>query len=212
MVHLVDAVPFAGVLLANAKILSPLSAVLNVRETASLGALNPVPLVAVTGNNAGWAMYSWTTHDPWVLSAAAPGVLIGLFYVATMYESADEQTRALIAKMVVCYAAALGMADWLSAGTMMGWSASAIFGTLCSALLFCFYTSPLPAMHDAMRTRSAERIHQGLASTTLCNAGLWLTYGLSQHDWHIYVPQSVGVLIAASQLVLAQAFRHEEAR
>lgn len=47
-----DIVPIAGVALANAKCLSPLPALLRARAASSLGALNPLPLVAVTGVHA----------------------------------------------------------------------------------------------------------------------------------------------------------------
>lgn len=202
--HLADAVPIAGVLCSNAKLLSPLSAVLRVRETATLGSLNPVPLVAVTGNNAGWVTYSaTTTHDPWLLAAAGPGLLIGLFYVASIYSAACADQRKTISAMAFFYAAALAGADMLSID-VPDCSASAV-GTLCVAMLMLFYASPLPAMRDALRTRSAASIHIGLAGTTLCNAGLWMTYGISQDDWHLYLPQSIGVLVAASQLLIAKA-------
>ena len=84
LVDLANAIPIAGVCLANAKALTPLASILKVRAEAQLGSLNPLPLVAVTGNNAGWVAYSaFGTHDMYIFASAA----IPTFPLSTAFSS-----------------------------------------------------------------------------------------------------------------------------
>jgi len=201
--------PLCGVVFANAKCLSPLNAVLRARSEATLGNLNPLPLVAVTGNNAGWATYSMTaSHDPYVLAGTMPGLFLGLFYIASCYSVSKDQAcgRATgIAKATAGYALALGGAGVLTSVPGLDISAADAYGTLSMSLLILFYLSPLPTMLDAFRQRSAASIHTPLAAATFCNAALWCSYALSVNDWHMWVPHGVGVSLAAAQLALVAA-------
>ena len=197
-----DLVPLAGVALANAKCFSPMPALLRARAENVL-TISPLPLVAVTGNNAGQVAYSLTaTHDPYVLAGTMPGLLVGLFYVFTAY-SVSSESRLLIKTASVTYLLALGTAALLSFGCpSIVCTPTDTFGSLTVSLLLLFYVSPLPTMYDAFLRKNAERIHAPMALATLCNAALWLIYGLSMGDWHMYVPQGVGVTLAATQLVM----------
>ena len=201
---LIDAqlVPLAGVVLSNAKALSPLQSILRVRAEQSLGNLNPIPLIALTGTNGGWVSYSLASADPYVLAATLPGMLLGIFYTTTTISVAQNTHRTDapgIAFAAICYLCALGTAALLSAE---GADATEVFGTLTSWLVLLFYFSPLPVMWDAIRTHTATAIHAPLAAMTMCNAGLWMSYGWHLQDWHIYLPQAVGVVLAAAQLAL----------
>jgi len=205
--------PLCGVVLANAKCLSPLSAVLRVRTLGTLGSLNPLPLVAVTANNAGWTAYTLTgSHDPYVLAGTVPGLILGLFYVASTYRAAsatDEQHQIVCA--TGAYALTLGTAALLSSMPMLHMTMSDAFGDLSTMLLLSFYVSPVPAMLDAMRQKSAAKLHAPLAATTLVNAGLWMAYGWHSNDWHMYAPQFVGAVVAAVQLSLCAVLSSEAA-
>ena len=65
-------------------------------------------------------------------------------------------------------------------------------------------------MADAVRVGSAARIHAPLASATLANASLWLTYGLYINDVHMVVPQAIGVACAAAQVAIVLSLRGDE--
>lgn len=205
-----QAIAVAGVVLCNAKCLSPMSAVLRTRQTQVLGSLNPIPLVAVTGNNAGWVAYSASVHDPYVLASTMPGLLLGVFYVASTYAVADE-SRVTMQTMMACYSvllASAGVLSFLCPGLQC--SPSEAFGALSMALALSFYASPLPAMSSALQSRCADSIHAGLATTTLCNASLWTAYGLAVHDWHMWLPQATGATIALVQLAMVAAWREPD--
>lgn len=48
-------------------------------QVGSLGELNPVPWVFMTGNCLGWCAYAYYTGDPFVLAANLPGLLLSLW-------------------------------------------------------------------------------------------------------------------------------------
>jgi hypothetical protein len=202
--------PLCGVVFANAKCLSPLKSVLRARSEETLGNLNALPLVAVTGNNAGWAAHSITaSHDPYVLAGTMPGLFLGMYYIISCYvvSSEDQACRRAngIAGATAGYTLALGAAGLLTFVPGLNISPGDAFGTLSMSLLMLFYLSPLPTMLDALRQRSAACIHAPLAAATFCNAALWFTYALSQGCWHMWVPHGVGVILAAAQLALVAA-------
>jgi len=196
-------VPVAGVVLCNLKCLSPMSAVMRVRQTQSLGSLNPVPLVTVTGNNAGWVAYAGLgTQDPYVMASVLPGVLLGMFYVASTYALAEQRRSTMEALMcfyVLVFAAA-GVISFECPDVQC--SPSQAFGTLSMILSIIFYGSPLPAMLDALDKQATERLHAPLAWTTLWNASLWASYGIFHGDWHMWLAQGFGAAVAAFQLVM----------
>lgn len=136
--------------------------------------------------------------------------MLGLFYVYTAFRVATPEQRPHIACASGLYTLALGGASLLSFTPYCPCTAESAFGLLAMSLPLMFYASPVPAMVDAIRRRSAESLHAPLASMSFCNAALWCTYGLSQGDWHIYVPQSVGVVLAATQIAMVLMWRETE--
>jgi|EP00908_Phaeocystis_cordata_P013233 hypothetical protein len=197
-------VPCLGVVLANVKCASPLQAVLNVQKNRNLGGLNPVPLLAVTANNAGFASYSaFATHDPYVLAATVPGLLAGLFYVGVTHQYAAQHEQLLLRRLGSGYAVVLVLAALACASPAM--CSSDILGPLAMTSLLLWYSSSLPALVEAFRGRTTPRIHAPLAATTLCNAMLWLTYGLAESDAYVCTAQAYGVLMALAQLVMLRA-------
>jgi len=71
--------PGIGVILANAVFSAPVCSLQKALKAASLGDINPLPWVFMTGNCMGWVAYSILTSDLFVFAANAPGAILSLW-------------------------------------------------------------------------------------------------------------------------------------
>lgn len=199
-------VPTAGACMANLMFLSPLKAVLELRQTGVLGELNPVPWCAIVGNNMAWLGYSFAAKDPFVFAANLPGLLLGLFYVLSGTAYADAPTRATMEKLILSYAAVIGVTGFVAAWGLCG-TAQAVFGICGNALLLLYYASPLSVIFKVLRTRSAASLYAPLSATNGFNGLLWTTYGFVIRDPYLLYPNAFGALVSGVQLVLIALFK-----
>lgn len=102
--------PAMGCLVAWAMFLAPLRAVLQVRRSRALGALNPLPLVAMWANCAAWLGYAYLTRDPYVLASNEPGLILAAFMTVTCYGFADERARDTMLGTLLGFSALLSVA------------------------------------------------------------------------------------------------------
>lgn len=75
-------------------------------------------------------------------------------------------------------------------------------GICATIVVLCFYTSPLSTLIQVVCTRNSVSIHLGLAVASLCNAALWVVYGLCVADYFVAGPNAIGVALGIIQLAL----------
>jgi hypothetical protein len=90
----------------------------------------------------------------------------------------------------------------LSSGKSGAEIKSEILGVICVLFNILMYSGPLTIMSLVITTKSVEfmplflTIGSALCSTT------WLSYGLVVNDWNIVIPNGLGCLFAATQIIL----------
>ena len=86
---------------------------------------------------------------------------------------------------------------------IIGQSTAKLATGLCATIVvLCFYTSPLSTLIQVVYTRNSVSIHLGLAVASLCNAALWVVYGLCVEDYFVAGPNAIGVALGIVQLAL----------
>lgn len=53
-----------------------------------------------------------------------------------------------------------------------------MWGSLCVAILICYYVIPLSTMVEIVRQKDASSIYLPLAGAAILNGGMWTIYGL----------------------------------
>jgi len=98
---------------------------------------------------------------------------------------------------------------WILILIVVGWSgvihpedqASAI-GILVNINLIFFYGAPLQTIQTVLRTKSSASIHRATMIMNSTNAMFWLLYGIEKNDPYIYGPNTLGLLLGFSQMIL----------
>lgn len=198
--------PALGVLVANAMFISPyVLDVRGVRVHASLGAVNPWPMVGIVLNCLGWLVYACELRDAYVFSANFAGFLLGIWYVMQCHaatpslEARTQLERGMLGAIGVWGVAGavrtIGFGDVPEAALMFAW------GTVVCLVLF--YAFPLSALYTVLSQRDSSAIITPLAVASWLNGACWTVYGLlGVRNAFIWVPNAMGVALASAQLLL----------
>ncbi|XP_042053953.1 bidirectional sugar transporter SWEET17-like [Salvia splendens] len=81
-------------------------------------------------------------------------------------------------------------------------------GFLSAALNIIMYASPLSALKTVVTTKSAEFMPFLLTFFLFLNGGIWTFYAFLVQDWFLGVPNSIGFVLGALQLLLYAIYRN----
>jgi solute carrier family 50 protein (sugar transporter) len=188
----------------------------------SLGPLNPLPFSMMTGNCIGWCAYAYYTHDPFVLAANLPGLLISLwlnfgaiklqyldtFEINKRREDQESPVEIETLTMVPQETTVLRvMLVWSFVLLWVGWlhptsNPAKIVGLVVNTNLIFFYASPLKTIMQVVQTRCSDSIHVPTMVLNWTNTSFWLAYGAAQKDFYIMIPNACGLTLGLTQGVL----------
>lgn len=77
-----------------------------------------------------------------------------------------------------------------------------IVGSVVNLNLVFFYGAPLSSIYKVLRTKDSSSIHFRTMITNTLNSSFWTAYGFAVQDFFIYVPNGLGSILGAIQLVL----------
>ncbi|GBF97258.1 hypothetical protein Rsub_09949 [Raphidocelis subcapitata] len=206
-VLLTTVAPALGCIVAWAMFLSPLRAVLQVRKSKAIGAFNPLPLVAMWANCAGWLVYSYLTRDIYVLASNEPGLILATFMTITCYGFADEKARERLLTGVLFFSLLLSCAGaFITFGGLTHEAMVSTWGFVTVAILLIFYAAPLSSIAEVLSTRSSAALNEPLAFAAIVNGALWAAYGWAVADPFIWAPNFVGAAFGLLQVALCKTF------
>ncbi|KAK3018552.1 hypothetical protein RJ639_003909 [Escallonia herrerae] len=81
-------------------------------------------------------------------------------------------------------------------------SRSMVVGILCVVFNIIMYTSPLTVMRQVIRTKSVRYMPFTLSLANFANGVIWCIYALLKFDPYIMIPNGLGALSGAIQLIL----------
>lgn len=175
-------------------------------------------------NCIGWMTYGLLTRDYFVFWANAPGVVLGSFYVLSCLRvvgrklksgSDQDENQQLLANEI---AFVVSLSTWLIIGMIStitynlsdpyDYAQIKLLNGLVSNMAgLAYYASPLSTIYKVMKTRDATSLHTPMIIANMMNGSMWTCYGfLAVHDALLWVPNFVGIIFAAFQLVLISLF------
>ncbi|BAF24604.1 Os09g0254600 [Oryza sativa Japonica Group] len=134
-------------------------------------------------------------------------ISFGLFLspVPTFWQIIKNKNKNKKKMEVVLAAEALFMAA-VALGVLLGVHThqrrSLIVGILCVIFDTIMYSSPLTVMSQVVKTKSVEYMPLLLSVVSFLNGLYWTSYTLIRFDIFITIPNGLGVLFAAVQLIL----------
>ncbi|KAG2491922.1 hypothetical protein HYH03_009657 [Edaphochlamys debaryana] len=195
-------VPVFGNILAAAMLLSPVPAVLRVRQTGKLGDLNPLPYPMTAINCAGWVAYGYAVSNPFIFPANVLGFLAGMVFSFTAFGASPRKTQDLITAMLTLFSGYVIMLGLISCFALDAEAGARMWGTSAVVILMLYYFVPLSTMVTIVRTRNAASIYPPLAVTAILNGTMWSIYGFEVGDINLWLPNLFGSVIGLLQLAL----------
>lgn len=219
--------PSVGAFLSTMMFAAPVGDLRRALIKGSIGPLNPLPFSMMTGNCIGWCAYAYYTHDPFVLAANLPGLLISLWLnfgaiklqyldmhegVKRRQEDQESPIEAESLTMVSQETTVLRvMILWSFVLLWVGWfhptsNASQVIGLVVNVNLIFFYGAPLRTIMQVIQTKCSDSIHVPTMVLNWTNTSFWLAYGAAQRDFYIMIPNGCGLLLGLSQGLLCLRF------
>jgi solute carrier family 50 protein (sugar transporter) len=180
--------PTLGTIFCIGMWLSPLRAVLEVRRTKKLGALNPLPFGITVVNCIAWVMYSCQKRDFFIFFANGSGLVLGFFYCLSIFpylncdENATVEEKQM--KMRVEVLVVGGVAFWAmiamivfiildptqSKDVTTGQTVVSSFAVITT---LSYYASPLTTMAEVIKIKDSSSLYAPMIIMNLATAFLW---------------------------------------
>ncbi|KAF5933302.1 hypothetical protein HYC85_029473 [Camellia sinensis] len=153
-----------------------------------------------------WIFYGLPVVHPdsiLVVTINGVGLLIEIVYVLIFltYSNWPKRKKILIALLVeVIFMAIVVFITMTFLHTTK--ARSTLVGLLCIVFNIIMYTSPLTVMRSVIKTKSVKFMPFYLSLANFCNGLVWLIYALLKFDPYITIPNGLGALSGAIQLIL----------
>ena len=180
--------PTLGTLFCIGMWLSPLRAVLEVRRTKKLGALNPLPFGITVVNCIAWVMYSCQKRDFFIFFANGSGLVLGFFYCLSIFpylkcdENATVEEKQM--KMRVEVLVVGGVAFWAMIAMIVFiildptqtkdvTTGQTVVSSFAVITTLSYYASPLTTMAEVIKIKDSSSLYAPMILMNLATAFLW---------------------------------------
>jgi uncharacterized protein with PQ loop repeat len=186
--------------------IAPYRTVSNIARTQTTGDLPALTFVSMSVMCAIWGTYGGLKGDMTVLIPNVIGSALSLYYLHIFETYTPKGMRAN--ELSRWYQAGIGLLALILLKVSFGEVASAanVVGTCGAILSVIFSASPLLALPAVMKSKSAEAIPLPTSLMLFTSSTLWSAYGFHIDDRSILVPNVVGFVASASQLLVHIVF------
>ena len=180
-------IPILGVIIGNSMWLSPLKAVIEVREKHSLGTLNPIPFGITVLNCIGWTSYGLMRQNFYIFYGNCIGLTLGLFYsitaMAVLY-SPNINAEGKVVYKIVEFLVVGGVLFWCILGSIIGIAfpmagaskevGDLIIGWTSVGCAMLYYMAPCSTMAKIIKLKDASTLYLPTIGINFVNAILWV--------------------------------------
>ena len=180
--------PALGTLFCVGMWLSPLRAVLEVRRTKKMGALNPLPFGITVVNCIAWVVYGCQKRDLFIFFANGSGLVLGFFYCLSVIPFLNNAENATIEekrlKMRVEMLVVGGVAFWAMIAMIVFiildptqtydvTTGQTIVSSFAVITTLSYYASPLTTMVEVIKIKDSSSLYAPMILMNLATAFLW---------------------------------------
>ncbi|OWM90612.1 hypothetical protein CDL15_Pgr014915 [Punica granatum] len=165
-----------------------------------------LPYIAALFSASMWIYYAFlkSSSDFLLITINSLGCLIESFYLLLYVVFAPKHARMFTLKLLLLLnigglCSILLLSHFVLAN---GLTRVRVLGCICVAVSVCVFAAPLSAMRTVVRTKSVEFMPLSLSFSLTVNAVIWLVYGILIKDFFVALPNSVGIILGAVQMVL----------
>jgi len=157
-----------------------------------------------------WVMYAIPQNltQPFVVNAAGMALNITWLVIFMIYTDTRLMLALKILAVIAVCGATQGIYEIMTRSGAEQETAASVVGDIADVFNIGMYGSPLAAVGTVFATRSVETLPILMVSMTLVASALWGLYGKWIGDWHVGVPNDIGVLLAIVQIIVWLKFRN----
>eukprot|EP01024_Parvocaulis_polyphysoides_P018369 TRINITY_DN1813_c1_g2_i1.p1 TRINITY_DN1813_c1_g2~~TRINITY_DN1813_c1_g2_i1.p1 ORF type:complete len:270 (-),score=42.54 TRINITY_DN1813_c1_g2_i1:124-912(-) len=204
--------PVIGTILANVMFFSPLTAVLQVRQTQTLGELNPLPFPVITANCVGWLLYAVLLKNYFLLFGNLPGALLGIFYSLTCLTYAPQKIRDLMTTTMIIFPLIFTVYMFALAKMQASEDTTQFaIGIVNNVILVIYYAAPLSVFYKVIHSRDSSSLYFPLVVANTVNGAMWFVYGLlGLGDPFVWVGNGIGTILNVVSIILIFVYPNRE--
>ncbi|KAM7280857.1 hypothetical protein ACFE04_007991 [Oxalis oulophora] len=190
--------------------LSPVPTFWRILRRKTTEDFSSVPYVCTLLNSSLWTYYGLIKPGEYLVATVNGfGIIVELIYVLLFLIYAPtrmrNKTAILFGGLDIGFLAAAVLVTQLA---LKGDIRIDALGVICAGLNIIMYGSPLTAMKTVITTKSVEFMPFWLSFFLFLNGGVWSFYAILVHDYFLLVPNGIGFLLGAVQLLLYAIYRN----
>ncbi|MED6145889.1 hypothetical protein PIB30_029374 [Stylosanthes scabra] len=186
--------------------LSPVPTFVAIWKRGSVEQYSPAPYLATLANCMVWTLYGLPmvhSHSLLVVTINGSGCVIEIIYVTLFLIYCDRSKRLKVLLWLtveLVFITILSLVTFTLLHTLN--RRSQLVGTTCIVFNILMYASPLAVMKLVVKSKSVEYMPLSISLASFGNGVAWTTYALIRFDPFMTVPNGLGTLLSAAQLIL----------
>ncbi|KAM0979574.1 hypothetical protein ACFX13_015696 [Malus domestica] len=190
--------------------LSPIPTFYRIVKQKAVSDFKPDPYVVTLLNCALWLFYGMPfVHPDSILVITINGIgfvtELAYIFVFLIFSPGSQRLKVFIALVVevVFFVIVVFVTMYVFSTTK---ERSLVVGIICIVFNILMYVSPLTVMGIVIKTKSVKYMPFYLSLANFFNGVIWLVYSLLKLDINILIPNGLGTISGALQLILYAAF------
>ncbi|ORY70674.1 hypothetical protein LY90DRAFT_667320, partial [Neocallimastix californiae] len=166
------------------------------------------PLVMTFFNCSLWEKYGILKGDPGMIIVNFTGIIITTHVIFVYYKNSRdlrkkvEKSFTIMIVTLICILAYVKFNRGLKSYTVLGF--------LSSISTIIMFGSPLSTIKKVIRTKDNSSLSIQLLMISLISSGLWTLYGFVIKDNFVSIPNGLGCVLAAIQLLIYKIYSKKE--
>lgn len=185
---------------------SPMPTFTQIFKKKSVEQFKPDPYLATTMNCMLWVFYGLPFVHPksiLVVTTNGIGLSIEILYLIIFFTYADKKGRLKVLRWVAVEVAFMAIVAVITILCFHTTQRRTLFvGILCVIFCLGMYASPLTIMGKVIKTKSVKYMPFWLSVGNFTNGVIWTVYAFLPLDPWILIPNGLGAISGAAQLVL----------
>ncbi|XP_072958421.1 bidirectional sugar transporter SWEET6a-like [Typha angustifolia] len=186
--------------------LSPVPTFAKICKRKAVEDFSPIPYLATLMNCMLWVFYGIPVvhpHSILVATINGIGLVLEAIYISIFFVYSPNRLRLkLLGILAGEFLFMAAMIVGVVVGVHTHEKRSLIVGVLCVIFGTCMYASPLSVMKMVIQTKSVKYMPFFLSLVCFLNGVCWTAYALIRFDIFVTIPNGLGALLGAAQLIL----------
>jgi len=181
--------------------------IMKVIKSKTTGQFPDTPYLVSLVNCALWCMYAIPKRLTQCLAINGLGVVLNVMWICVFVVYTEKKTNLMI--KIAAVLAVIGTVFAIQMG--LGWNedtATGVTGDVADVFNIGMYGAPLAAVGTVVATRSVETLPILMVLGCMLASILWGTYAKFIGDYHMGIPNDIGVMLASVQIIVWLKYRN----